>query len=476
MPYRTTRRNFLKGSCATAVAFWLRRAEAFAQGAPSPKRFLVMHHPVGTVRDNWVCKGSETEFELSRILTPFEPLKNYMCILDGIDIVANGVGGGHEQGTVVMMTGVRTTELYPGNGGDDPKAAGPSVDQIFLKNAPGLMGTPIASLQVSCDDRVDVGEISTRRLSYSGAAAPLDPYLVPHLTYQRVFGSMMPTGGMPGATDEALAKARALKKSVLDFSLGDLAKLRALAPSSEYERLDAHEEAIRELERGFDAAGSPTATGCVAPEAPPELKPFVDSQGNRIGNGNYQTSNGSVGEETTHEMIGRLHFSVIKAAFQCDLTRVVTFQWSPGTNHVAFAGFYPPDPAAIKMHHPLSHEFNNNQVPEFLTRIDTWYSEKTCSLLQSLQSTPDLSGGNLLDNTLVPYVTEVARADHSWDLAPFIVFGGPGTKLQGGRYKKYNPARPVNDMWLACAKSLEVPNMTSLGNRDMYTGALDILV
>ena len=28
MPYRTTRRNFLQGGCATALAFWLRRAEA----------------------------------------------------------------------------------------------------------------------------------------------------------------------------------------------------------------------------------------------------------------------------------------------------------------------------------------------------------------------------------------------------------------------------------------------------------------
>lgn len=473
MPYRTTRRNFLYGGAATALGFWLRRAEAFAQGAPPVKRFFVIHHPVGTVRNNWLCQGTETDFKLSRILAPFEPVKKHMVVLDGIDIVANGVGGGHEQGTVTVMTGVRTTELYPGNGGDDPKAAGPSIDQILLKGSTSLKGPPIASLQVSCDDRVDVAEVSTRRLSYSGVAAPMDPYLVPHLTYQRVFGTMVP--GATDASADALAKARMLKKSVLDFGLSDLNKLRTLAPSSERERLDAHEDAIREMERTLDAAPM-SADGCGITMPPPMLKPFVDAAGNRIGNGNYSTTDAKMGEQTTHEMIGKLHFEVIKAAFTCDLTRVVTFQWSPGTNHVAFAGMYPPDMNAVKMHHPLSHEFNNPDAPEFLTRIDTWYSERVSAFIQALEAAKGPDGLSLLENTLIPYVTEVARADHSFNNAPFVVFGGAGTKLkQGGVFKKYNPKRTPNDMWLACAQMMDMPSLTTLGPKDYYKGPLDIV-
>src|SRR5215510_7710674 len=111
MPYRTTRRNFLQGGAAVGVAYFLRRTEAFAQGAPAPKRFLVIHHPVGTIRNNWVCKGTETDFTLSRILAPFEPVKSKMVVLDGMDIIAPGPGGGHEKGTVIVMTGVPTVEL-----------------------------------------------------------------------------------------------------------------------------------------------------------------------------------------------------------------------------------------------------------------------------------------------------------------------------------------------------------------------------
>lgn len=472
MPYLTKRRNFLTGLCASGFGYWLLRSEAFAQGAPAPKRLLVIHHPVGTIRDNWTCTGTETNWQLSRILAPFEPVKSHMVVLDGMDIVAQGVGGGHEQGTVTVMTGVRTRELYPGNGGDDPKAEGPSVDQLILNDSATLKGPPIASLQVSCDDRVDVGEVSTRRLSYSGRAAPLAPYLVPSLTYERVFGSLMPGSG--GAAEAALRRARMLKKSVLDFGLRDLARMRALAPSSEWERLDAHESAVRELEVELDRdALSPES--CGLSEAPPDIAPFEDGAGNRIGNGAYSTTNGSSRDDEIHADIGRLHFEVIRAAFQCDLTRVVTFQWSPGTNHVSFQGLYPGQPTSIKMHHPTSHEPSTADVREFLTVVDTWYSDHTSLLLQRMLETPDIGGGNLLDNTFVPYVTEVARADHSWSDAPFVVFGGAGVGVVGDRLKKYNPRRPVNDMWLAAAKALDAESITTLGDAEMYTGPLDIL-
>jgi hypothetical protein len=470
--YQTTRRNFLASGVGAGLCFWLRGAEAFAQGAGSPKRLLVIHHAVGTVRSAWTCQGQEQDFTLSPILAPFEPLKDQLVVLDGIDIVAPGVGGGHEQGTVTVMTGLRTTELYPGNGGDDPKAAGPSIDQRLLAASKSLQGAPIASLQVSCDDRVDVGEVSTRRLSYAGAAAPLEPYLVPHLTYQRVFGSLMP--GQSGAGLDQLARARRLKKSVLDFSLSDLRKLRALAPRSEYERLDAHESAVREIETELEG-GTSDPERCGLAQAPPTLEPFLDSAGNRIGNGVYSKTGAEQRDDEKHARIGQLHFDVIRAAFRCDLTRVVTFQWSPGTNHVSFQGMYPGEPSSIKMHHPVSHEFNDAKATEFLIKVDTWYSERTSALLQTLRDTPDLAGGTLLDNTLVPYVTEVARADHSFDDAPFLLFGGPGVRLQTGRLKRYSPRRPVNDMWLACAEALDVTDLRTLGEREMYTGPLDIL-
>jgi hypothetical protein len=232
---------------------------------------------------------------------------------------------------------------------------------------------------------------------------------------------------------------------------------------------------VRALETELDNAAMGN-DGCGLGDAPEMLAPFLDGTANRIGNGTYSTVDSNERDDEIHASIGQLHFAVIRAAFQCDLTRVVTFQWSPGTNHVSFQGMYPGQATSIKMHHPLSHEFNNPDAPEFLTNVDTWYSERTSELLQTLLSTPDIGGGSILDNTFIPYVTEVARADHSFGNAPFVVFGGPGVRVQGNRLKVYSPRRPHNDIWLAAAQALDVPSLTTLGDSGMYTGPLDILM
>ena len=46
-----------------------------------------------------------------------------------------------------------------------------------------------------------------------------------------------------------------------------------------------------------------------------------------------------------HAAVGKAHLDVLKAAFICDLIRVGTFQWAPGTNHVGFALLPRHDPA-----------------------------------------------------------------------------------------------------------------------------------
>jgi hypothetical protein len=141
-----------------------------------------------------------------------------MVVLRDLKLPHEGsVGGGHERGTVLMLTGQRTKTLYPGNGGDDPQAEGLSVDQLFLRQSKELQGPPIASLQLSCDNRADTPEVSTRHMSYSGARAPLKPYYQPRDAYQRLFGAMANMGD-----NAALVQARLEKRSVLDFSLRDL--------------------------------------------------------------------------------------------------------------------------------------------------------------------------------------------------------------------------------------------------------------
>ncbi|MEY4580406.1 MAG: hypothetical protein RL701_5109 [Pseudomonadota bacterium] len=461
--YRLSRRNFLSGVAGTAV--WgalLSKLEAQDQGAAPPKRFLVVQRPVGTVYENWWPKGTGTSFTLSRILTPFAPLQSRMVVLRDLKLPFDGsVGGGHERGSVLLLTGARTKQLYPGNGGDDPMAEGPSVDQLFLRQSTLLQGPPIRSLQLSCDNRADTPEVSTRNIAYSGAQAPLKPYYQPQEVYNRLFSSMA------DASAETLERARLEKKSVLDFALRDLARLRLVAPSSQRESLDAHEMAIRELEVELDKDTSDPVS-CGVASVPPlvSTSSFVDPySGSHVVNQR---------DDLKHEQIAKLHFALIKAAFRCDLTRVITFQFSPGTNHVSFGDLWPPNPAQFKVHHTTSHDPDSADTLEFLTRVELWYATRVSAFLQELAQEKQADGSSLLDHTLVPYVSEVGARYHNWDNMPFVLFGGPGVKLKGGQVwaNGGKGMRSTNDLWMASARAFGLESFT-LGDKDQHTTAID---
>jgi hypothetical protein len=461
--YALSRRSFLMGVAgASTWAALLSRLEAQAEGEPPPKRFLVIQRPVGTVYENWWPQGSGTSFSLSRILNSFEPLRDRMVVLRDLKLPHEGsVGGGHERGSVLLLTGSRTRELYPGNGGDDPIATGASVDQLFQRQSKLLQGPPIASLQLSCDNRADTPEVSTRHISYSGPRAPLKPYYQPRDAYERLFGSMASR-----ESAETLRRARLEKKSVLDFALRDLARLRALAPRSQHEALDAHEAAIRELEREFDGANvDPVSCGITSDPPVILTSTYVDP---------YSSDHVvSQRDDVKHEQIARLHFAMIKAAFRCDLTRVVTFQFSPGTNHVSFGDLWPPNPSLIKVHHTTSHDPDTKDTLEFLTRVEVWYAQRVASFLQELAAEQHSDGSSLLDHTLVPYVSEVGARYHNWDSMPFVLFGGSGVSLRGGQVwtNGGRGLRSTNDLWMACAKPYGLPGFT-LGDSDQHTTAV----
>jgi hypothetical protein len=467
IPYKLKRRHFVQGLGASAgLLGFLRGLEAQEEGAGPPKRFFVIQHPVGTVHEHFWPSQTGNNFEFSRILAPFEPLRERMIVVGGLQLPTSGSrGGGHELGTVAMVTGRRTTELYPGNGGDDPYAEGPSVDQLFVKQSPALQGTPVESLQVSCDNRADTPEVSTRHLSYSGPREPMTPYYQAADSYERLFTTVMP-GGPSEENMATLELARRQKQSVLDFALADLDRMRTLAPASGRELLERHETAIRQLEGELDAAavGGDECGGLTEPER-------IDINNSLDNYGSSHVVN--VRDDEKHSQLGALHMAVIKAAFSCDLTRTVTFQWSPGTNHVSFGDQWPPSPSTFKVHHTTSHDAKTDDVWEFLTRIEIWYNERVSTFLQELAATPDLDGTSMiLDNTLVPYITEVTDANHGWGNMPWTVFGGPGVGLIGNQYVRPGGNRTTNDLWMAMSRVFGLDDFV-LGDEGLYSGPVD---
>jgi hypothetical protein len=512
--YRIARRSFLR-SCGAGAALvpLLRNIEARAQGLPAPLRFLIIHHPLGTQLDLWRPTGvtaTTTTFTLPANSAPFAPLQSKMVMIDGMNIVAatKAAGGAagdktHEGGVVAIMTGQPTLGRI---GQQDHAAGGRSIDQIFLDESPLLGGkasdvkTPFGSLQLAADIRSDRDEVAPRVLSYldplpgqtdiSLARQPLYPETQPLNVYNRIFGGTLPTGMDPGTSAARLAQ----QKSVLDFMRADLARLRGLVPASETGKLDQYADAVQKLESSIRFSLQPT--GCQKPPMPMSFQMTgagasggqSPAGGTKLSGVDYYIPNDPTSHP--HADLGRLQLQMIQSAFQCDLVRVGTFMWSAGTNWVVFPGNFNGAQVAGGLqsspHHPPTHTTDANTV-KWVAEIDKWYAQQTAAALQQFEAAKDFDGNSLLDNTVVAYVSEVARAyDHDFRNVPYLVFGGKNTKLKGGTFLKATGGplpdvagtpgnRPTNDVWLALAQVFGV-NRTSLGATSQSTGPLPGLV
>jgi hypothetical protein len=526
--YKFKRRSFLQacGGSAALLAPLLRSIEARAQGTKAPLRLLIVHHPLGagpglgSWRPN--AAATTTNFTLPFETAPFEAagLKPHMNMVDGLNVVfgtrdanANSGQNTHEGGIAVMMTGVPVLGRV---GQQDHAAGGASIDQLLLDNSPVLGGptqtdkTPFGSLQLAADVRSDRDEVAPRTLSYrpplagqtdiSKARKPMAPDTQPINVYRRIFGgTAVPTGTDP-------AKILAQKKSVLDYLRTDLARMQTLVPASEKDRLTVHAGAIGQLESSLRQMYGSTTGGtggiCVKPTMPPN---FSEVTGKQNANGVSTDLSGvdyhipNMPSSHPHLDLGLTQLGLIKTAFVCDYVRVATFMWSAGTNWVVFPGTFQGATIGGNLqatpHHPPSHA-GDAATNNWLNQINAFYSGATATALQEFVNQPDVDGGKLIDNTIVVYLTEVARAyDHNQQNMPLIVFGGKNTGLKGGTFLKVTGGslpqqtggagnRPFNDLWLALLPRFGVDAKVLTGAIDsgksylgvagapLYTGAL----
>ena len=490
--YKFKRRSFLQacGGSAALLAPLLRSIEARAQGVKAPLRLLILHHPLGAAPGlaSWrpSASATTTNFTLPLESAPFEAagLKPYMSMIDGLNTVfaprdanTNSGQNTHEGGMAVLMTGVPVLGRVSMQ---DHVAGGASIDQLLLDNSPVLGGptrmdaTRFGSLQLAADVRSDRDEVAPRTLSYrpplagqtdiGKARQPMAAETQPLNVYTRIFGGAMMTG-----TDGA--KILAQKMSMLDYLRADLARMQTLIPASEKDRLAAHATAITQLESSLQQTYGSTSGGmggvCVKPTMPAD---FTQITGKQSANGVSTDLSGvdyyipNMPSSHPHRDLGLTQLRLIKTAFACDYVRVATFMWSAGTNWVVFPGAFQGANIAGNLqstpHHPPSHS-GDAATNAWLNQINTFYSATTATALQEFVTQPDVDGGMLIDNTIIVYMTEVARAsDHNQQNMPLIVFGGKNTGLKGGTYLKVTGGplpqqtsgsgnRPFNDLWLA---------------------------
>ena len=422
---RITRRNCLKslGALSLCSPFYRLLAEpAPARAAVAPKRIIFWFSPNGTVHKFWRPTGDESNFSFpaGSILEPLTAHRSDLIILDGLNFVA-ARGGSHEGGMEHCMTG----------------GGAPSLDQ-FMASKLG-MATPFPSIELGVQTSAWGASVQTR-MSYNDKHQFVHPEDDPAAAFRRLFG------GAAGPAAANGGNAIDPKKSVLDVVRAELTGLKKQLGAQEQIKLDAHLDSLRQIERRTAGAATAGAT-CGSMKAPALTDPKSNDK---------------------FPDVGKLQMDILVAAAACDLSRVLSMQWTHTVSPTIFSWA-----GASEGHHELSHKDDGNAagVAAFV-KAERWMAEQFGAFLDRLKATPEADGsGSLLDTSTVVWVKELGDGRlHDFKAVPFVIAGGGNGYWKTGRYLKMTDV-PHQKLLVALGQSMGI--MMDRFGADSVTGALE---
>jgi hypothetical protein len=234
-----------------------------------------------------------------------------------------------------------------------------------------------------------------------------------------------------GSDPSALAEAerqRRLGQSLVDFVRGDVQRLRARVGSFQVEKLDQHLDALRALEKKYQALGT---TGACPPPARPTAFPALERYN---------------GGEPYFDAIANLHIDLLALAMGCDITRFATLVLGdlsyagnplglPEDNHGAVAHTYSASPLGMSGN-PVGP--GDPATWQLLATFNKYCYGKVARLMQRL------SESGILDSTLILASSDMGNpAAHSTRNVPTLLAGGAGGALRMGRRLKYRTDCPL---------------------------------
>ena len=260
--------------------------------AAFPKRFGVLFMGNGINEDHWSAEGSGADMKLSKTLSPLEPLKHKINVIDGLFNKAATGQGIHPAQTGSLLSGAHIQKGAIIH-------SGISVDQM-IANAVG-QDTPQSSIVLACEQPMTGYHETNFSLAYSS-----------HISWQTP-DSPVPVEVYPSLAWDNLFENRG---SLRNISILDRVKDRAEALSREDQlrpiraKLDEYLTSVREVEKRVDGMRKikDKADDAAKAKKPPAFT--MD-----------RPANGLPEDLRDH---ARLMCDIIAIAFQTDKTRVAS--------------------------------------------------------------------------------------------------------------------------------------------------------
>lgn len=436
---KLSRRTLLRAAGAavalpTLDAMLNSHGTAYAQGMPLPLRFMVWFFGNGVLRAKWTPAATGGNWQLTEQLQPLGALKPYVNVVSGYDVKTPNARG-HHNGVAAMLSGAPFIPLQPTNGAPYASKFGmKSIDQV----AADVIGTTTTfkSLQLAVSKRYTTGEGPTLQyLSHRGPDSPMPQEENPAALFSRLFMGFTPK-------DPTDPRDR-LRVSVLDAVRDDARRLQTRLGASDRARLDQHLTSISELRSQILALPPVITSSCAVPAAVTE-------------------DNGDVGGVEQYQAVNQAFSDMIALAFACDLTRVVTYQFTGSVGGQCFSDLAPGQPRDTE--HSLTHDAAQqgavNEGIKFTMKCFAY-------TLQKLKDSVD-GTGNLLDRSCVLCTSDVAEGlDHSIKDYPILVAGKAGGALKYPGIHERGPLAGISgpnasNVLLSCVQAVGT-GLTSVG-------------
>jgi hypothetical protein len=295
-----SRRAFFGGLGAVGFSHLLPRS---AQAQPgTPKRFIPVYVPEGM----WAgadrpAPGANT---LGSIFGPLDPFRSKITALDGIDLAtafADRPGVDEHHRTPHLLG---CTKMIDGRTG-----GGPSIDQKIAQVIGG--NKTFQSLQFGVQI---VYKDGSGRPIWKARGELLPAMEDPWQAYSRIFGGQMGPPAQPGQPGQPERKFD-LRKSALDYSLGEIANVQPRLAASDRMRVESYQDSLRDIERRLQGLQGPQAGaepggqgggGCAPPNvgAPTDIK-----------------------AKANFPKISQLQMDLMVASLQCGITNVASLQF-----------------------------------------------------------------------------------------------------------------------------------------------------
>jgi hypothetical protein len=439
-----SRRRFLHGAgvaiALPAMASILPRQAFAAHKVGAPTRMAFVYVPNGAIPAAWWPAGEGgSDFALPPTLAPLAKVQKQLQVISGLEDLSANAGpdgaGDHARAGATFLTGVRIKKTA----GSDIHA-GVSIDQVVASQIGH--NTRFASLELSCDVVRKSGECDSGyacayeyNMAWRSHNQPLAPEHNPRFAFERLFGD-----GPANQRVANLKRRQAEQNSILDYVLADAKGVNARLDGRDKQKLDQYLTSVREIEQRIEMSAKMRVQN-----------PEIDAP---------------AGVPVDYAEHVALMFDMLLLAFQTDSTRVATLLLAREGSNRPFA-----DIGIPSGHHDLTHHKNSPEIIAKVQEIDRWYVTRLASFLEKMNTTKDVDGRSLLDNSMIMYGSGNADGNrHSHDNLPILLAGSGGGTFKTGRYVKLQPT-PLTNLFLTMADGMGATGVEKHGDS---TGRLSV--